>query len=188
MSLNPLWRPAEDETTIINEQTWLAGTLLAAVAYGMVFCLFVLTLPQLIKTTTRDNYTQRRLLIIYITLLFILGTLYIGSVAQLTEFGFIDYRLFPGGPGFLPFNLALKTLCTDDYHNIAAFEDLDFSLPISHMANISIVIGSWLFHGLMVRMDSIPISMQNFLNLSNRFTGTWLFSGILITSPFGWSC
>jgi len=163
MSLNPssLWRPAEDEKTIINERTWLAGTILAAVAYGMVFTLFVLTFKQLIKTTTKDNYTQRRLLIIYITLLFILGTLYIGSVAKMTELGFIDYRLFPGGPGILPFSSSLETWCTDDYHNIAAFELLELSLPINQISNISFVIQTWLVNGLLVRMDSIPISMQN---------------------------
>jgi hypothetical protein len=164
MSLNPssLWRPAEDEKTIINERTWLAGTILAAVAYGMVFILFIITFKQLIRTTTKSNYTQKLVFKIYITLLFILGTFYIGSLAKMTELGFIDYRLFPGGPGFFPFSSSLETLCNDDYHNIAAFEKQEFSLPISHIGNISVVIANWLVHGLMVRMDSIPISKQDF--------------------------
>jgi hypothetical protein len=110
MSLNPLWRPAEDETTIIDERTWLAGTILAAVAYGIVFILFVLTFKELIRTTTKSNYTPRRLLMIYITLLFILGTLYIGSVAKITELCLIDYRLIPGGPGFLPSSSSLENI------------------------------------------------------------------------------
>ena len=110
MSLNPLWQPAEDEKTIVNERTWLAGTILAAVAYGMVFILFVLTFKQLIRTTTKFNYTQRLFFKIYITLLFILGTLYIGAVAKMAEFGFIDYRGFPGGPGFLPFRSSLENI------------------------------------------------------------------------------
>jgi hypothetical protein len=165
MFLDPLWQPAEDEKAILNERTWLAGTILAAVAYGIVFILFVLTFKQLIRTTTKSNYTQRRLLMIYITLLFILGTLYIGSIAKMTELGFIDYRLFPGGPGILPFSSSLETWCTNDYHNIAAFGQLEFSLPINQMSNVLFVIANWLVNGLSVRMDLIPISMLNFFKI-----------------------
>jgi hypothetical protein len=110
MSFNSSWRPAESEIDIINERSWLAGTILTAVAYGIVFILFVLTFKQLIRTITKDNYTQRLFFIIYITLLFILATLYVGSLAKMTELGFIDYRLFPGGPGSLPFSSILGNI------------------------------------------------------------------------------
>jgi hypothetical protein len=109
MFLDPLWRPAEDDRTIINERTWLAGTILAAVAYGTVFTLFVLTFKQLVRTTTKDNRTQRLCFIIYMTVMLILGTVYIGSVAKMGELSFIDYRMFPGGPGSLP-SSALKKM------------------------------------------------------------------------------
>ena len=68
---------------------------------------------------------------------------------------------FREGQVFFHSALALKTLFTNDYHNIAAFELLELALPIGEMSNISIVIGNWLVNGLLVRMDSIPISMQN---------------------------
>jgi len=41
-------------------------------------------------------------------------------------------------------------LCTDDYLNTAAFEQLEFSLPISQMSNISFVIVDWLANGLLI--------------------------------------
>jgi uncharacterized membrane protein YidH (DUF202 family) len=104
MSLNSSWRPAEDERTIFSERTLLAGMVLTAVAYGMVFTLFVLTFKQLMRTTTKYNYTQRLPFIIYVTSLLIVGTLYMGSIAKMTELSFIDYRLFPGGPGYFSFS------------------------------------------------------------------------------------
>jgi uncharacterized membrane protein YidH (DUF202 family) len=110
MFLDPLWQPAEDDSTIINERTWLAGTILAAVAYGTVFTLFVLTFKQLVRTTTKYNYTQRLSFIIYITVMLILGTVYVGSVAKMTELSFIDYPIFPGGPGSLPSSSSEKNV------------------------------------------------------------------------------
>ena len=103
MSLDPSWRPPEDELTLFNERTWLAGMILSAVAYGIVFTLFVLTFKQLIRSTTKYNYTHRLCFIIYITLIFILGTLFIGAIAKMTQLSFIDYRLIPGGPGSFSF-------------------------------------------------------------------------------------
>jgi uncharacterized membrane protein YidH (DUF202 family) len=99
MPLNPSWHPAEDKKAFFNERTWFAGMVLSAVAYGIVFTLFVLTFQQLIRTTTRQNYTQRLPFLIYITVMFIFGTVYVGSIAKMGELSFIDYRMFPGGPG-----------------------------------------------------------------------------------------
>jgi hypothetical protein len=110
MSLNPAWRPQEDETTILNERTWLAGMVLSAVAYGIVFTLFVLTFKQLIRTTTKYNFTHRLCFIIYITLIFILATLFIGAIAKMTQLSFIDYRLIPGGPGSFSFKSGLENI------------------------------------------------------------------------------
>jgi hypothetical protein len=108
MSLDPSWRPLEDDLTIVNERTWLAGMILSAVAYGIVFTLFVLTFKQLVKTTTKYNYTHKLCFIIYITLIFILGTLFVGAIAKMTELSFIDYRLIPGGPGSFSSKLDLE--------------------------------------------------------------------------------
>jgi len=100
------------------------------VAYGIVFTLFVLTFKQLIRTTTKYNYTHRLCFIIYITLIFILGTLFIGAIAKMTQLSFIDYRLIPGGP--------------------AAFEEEEFSIPIDEISNVSYVIANWLADGMVI--------------------------------------
>jgi hypothetical protein len=110
MSLDPSWRPAEDEATIFNERTWLAGMILLAVAYGIVFTLSVLSLKQLIWTTSKFNYTQRVVLIIYTSLIFILGTFTMAFRAKMTQYSFIDYRLFPGGPGSYIFRPTLALI------------------------------------------------------------------------------
>jgi uncharacterized membrane protein YidH (DUF202 family) len=99
MSLDPSWRPPEDEVTLFNERSWLAGMILSAVAYGVVLTLFTLTFQQLVRSMTKYNFKHRLCFIIYITLIFILGTLFIGALAKMTQLSFIDYRLFPGGPG-----------------------------------------------------------------------------------------
>jgi uncharacterized membrane protein YidH (DUF202 family) len=110
MSLNPAWKPAEDELTIINERTWLAGMILSAVAYGIVFTLYVLTFKQLARTTTKYNYAKRVPFMIYITLMLILGTLFVGAIAKMTELSYVDYRLFPGGPGSFPSSSGLANI------------------------------------------------------------------------------
>ena len=114
MSLNPAWKPAEDELTIINERTWLAGMILSAVAYGIVLTLYILTFKQLVRTTTKYNYNQRVPFMIYITLMLILGTLFVGAIAKMTELSYVDYRLFPGGPGSFLCSSGLETLCAND--------------------------------------------------------------------------
>jgi hypothetical protein len=99
MSLNSSWRPAEDEVTLFNERAWLAGMVISAVGYGVVFTLYVLSTKQLFRTITKHNRTQKLVLIIYSTLIFILATLFLAAIAKMTQLSFIDYRLFPGGPG-----------------------------------------------------------------------------------------
>jgi uncharacterized membrane protein YidH (DUF202 family) len=105
MSLNPAWRPAEDATTLINERTWMAGMILTSVAYGIVFTLFIFTFRQLLRNSTmKSNYFRKLFFMAYITIMLILGTLYAAAIAKMAELSFIDNRLFPGGPGTLPFN------------------------------------------------------------------------------------
>ena len=73
--------------------------IMSSVAYGVVFTLYVLSLQQLVRTTTKYNYTQRLPFIIYITMMVMLGTIFLAAIGRVTELSFIDNRLFPGGPG-----------------------------------------------------------------------------------------
>lgn len=94
-----MWRPFESEDTLEMERGWLAGILVACGAYGIVFTLFVLSLMQLLRTTTRLNLKSRLPLLVYVCLIFTSGSLFIGSASRMIQLGFIDERLFPGGPG-----------------------------------------------------------------------------------------
>ncbi|KAH9478938.1 hypothetical protein JR316_0009401 [Psilocybe cubensis] len=130
MSLDPSWRPQEDAATILNERTWLAGIILSAVAYGIVFTLFMMSFVQLIRTTNKRNLASKLPLIIYISLIFILGTLIIGSGSKMTQLSFIDYRNIPGGP--------------------ATFEEVEFSIPVDEVANVAYVLANWFADGMVV--------------------------------------
>ncbi|KAF8803136.1 hypothetical protein BYT27DRAFT_7260457 [Phlegmacium glaucopus] len=192
MSLDPSWRPAEDEVTILNERTWLAGMILSAAAYGIVLTLFVLSLKQLIRTITKYNYTQRMFFIVYITLMFILGTLFVGDIAKMTQLSYIDYRLFPGGP--------------------AAFEEQEFSIPIDKISIVSYVIGNWLADGMVIYrymiiyrsshqfpfwivmaipvlayMASVSLSLVWLVQVSAPASSPWSSSGAInFTPPYFW--
>jgi len=130
MSLDPSWRPLEDDLTLFNEKTWLAGMILSGVAYGVVLTLFILSFVQLVRTTTKKNLKKKLPLLIYISLIFLFGTLIVGAGAKFTQLSFIDGRLFPGGP--------------------SAFEQAQFSIPIDEIANVSYVLATWLADGMVV--------------------------------------
>jgi hypothetical protein len=104
--------------------------IMSAVAYGVVVTLYVLSLQQLVRTTTKYNYTQRVPFIIYITMMVFLGTLFLAAIGRVTELSFIDNRLFPGGP--------------------AAFENYEFSIPVGDTANVAYVVANWLADGMVI--------------------------------------
>ncbi|KAF8809157.1 hypothetical protein BYT27DRAFT_7094948 [Phlegmacium glaucopus] len=192
MSLDPSWRPAEDEQTILKERTWLGGMILAAMAYGIVLAISILSLNQLIRTTTKYNYIQRRFFIVYVTLMFILGTLFIAAIARVTQLGYIDYRLFPGGP--------------------AAFQEQMFFIPVNQIATVSYVVGNWLADGMVIYrymiiyksscqlpfcvvmtipvlayMASVSLSIVWFIQVSSPGSSPWSSSSTInFTVPYFW--
>ncbi|PPQ64154.1 hypothetical protein CVT24_008789 [Panaeolus cyanescens] len=142
MSIDPSWRPQEDEFTILSERTWLAGIILSAVAYGIVFTLFVLSFRALYLSINRANFTQKLIFLVYITLIFTFGTLIIGFGSKMTQLAFIDGQNIPGGPGGCsPEPLAKPT---------AAFEQEEFAIPIDEVANVCYVLGQWFADGMVV--------------------------------------
>ncbi|PPQ64041.1 hypothetical protein CVT24_008854 [Panaeolus cyanescens] len=127
MSLNPAWRPNLTEVELFEERTWLQGGILSAVAYGMVFTLFILNFSLLKDRINANSSLDRRrmniVLLIYVCVMFILSTLTMASQAQMTQLGFVDNRNFPGGPG--------------------AFQKDMFSLPISNLGNVCFSLMNW---------------------------------------------
>lgn len=133
MSLNsssPEWRPQESANDILSEHTWLQGAFLAAVAFGMSTILYFMSVHLLrIRPTSRSSknagpWKKRMGLLVYITIIFLLGILYMAGLLQFTQQSFIDDRLYPGGPN--------------------AYEEVMFSIPVDMLANVIMVLLTWM--------------------------------------------
>ncbi|CAA7268541.1 unnamed protein product [Cyclocybe aegerita] len=125
------WRPDVPASQIFEEKTWLQGSFLSAIAYGVVVTLFFLNLSLLLERLKKDpsnwrtsSRTRQNLaLIAYVGVMFILSTLTVASQAEMTQLGFIVNRNFPGGP--------------------AAFQNIMFSIPISRIGNVCFSLMNW---------------------------------------------
>lgn len=108
--LNASWIPDESAEQLLNERTWLAGIIITGVGYGVVLTLYTMCVSVLIRTMDERNYGHRICLLVYTTCFFIFGTLYLAAGAKMTELSFVDYRLFPGGPGLSSFSRAVASV------------------------------------------------------------------------------
>ncbi|KAJ3505428.1 hypothetical protein NLJ89_g7423 [Agrocybe chaxingu] len=125
------WRPDVPASQIFEEKTWLQGSFLSAIAYGVVVTLFFLNLSLLLERLKKDpsswrtsSWRQQNLaLIAYVGVMFVLSTLTVASQAEMTQLGFIVNRNFPGGP--------------------AAFQNIMFSIPISRIGNVCFSLMNW---------------------------------------------
>lgn len=120
----------ETSVQIFTEKAFLQGTVLTAVAYGAQLPLFMMTFWLLWKKKSGTPAMQKYALLVFISVLFILGTLFMASDAQFTQLAFIDDRNFPGGPG--------------------AYSEVEFTIPIDELGNVCAMISTWLCDGLLV--------------------------------------
>jgi Ni/Fe-hydrogenase subunit HybB-like protein len=123
MELKPEYRPDESDAVIFSEHTWLQGAFLATIAYGMSVVLFAMTVYLLQKHKKRKNSKKHTALTIYVSILFVLSSVYQGTLQEWTQLSFIDWRNFPGGP--------------------SEFQDVMFSMPVDMGANTTLVISNW---------------------------------------------
>ncbi|KAG2154463.1 uncharacterized protein EDB93DRAFT_1327010 [Suillus bovinus] len=98
MSSNSSWTPDESSATLLAEKGWLQGTVVSAVAYGIDVTLFFMCFHLLFRQMNSKNYKKQLPLLVYITITFILSTLFMAALADFTQLAFIQYRNFPGGP------------------------------------------------------------------------------------------
>ncbi|KAJ6594171.1 hypothetical protein B0H19DRAFT_919928 [Mycena capillaripes] len=124
MGIPAAYRPDETSMEIFSEHTWLQGVFLACVAYGMVALLFFLCINLLLFAPGRKPSRWTLALAWYIAILFALSTIYIAALIEFNQEAFIDGRNIPGGPN--------------------AFQDVMFSIPIDMLANVTMVILSWM--------------------------------------------
>ena len=136
MSSQQSWRPNLPESQLFTEKTFLQGTILSAVAYGINLALFTLIISLFItrlKVDIKYNSQVSRqtiCLLTYVCVMFILSTLSVAFQAEVTQLSFIENRDFLGGP--------------------AAYEESIFSMPINIIENCCVCLMNWFSDGLLV--------------------------------------
>jgi len=130
MASNSSWVPDEDSQTLFDERCWLQGAIISAIAYGVTVSLYFLSFYLLVRQKNRVEFRKRLPLLAYITVSFLLGTIFMIALAAFTQMAFIDNRNYPGGPN--------------------AYEENMFSIPIDNMGNVTFVLSNWLSDALVV--------------------------------------
>ncbi|CCM05488.1 uncharacterized protein FIBRA_07709 [Fibroporia radiculosa] len=128
-SSNP-WAPRVSDEERYSEETFLQGALLSNIAYGMQVALFPMCFTALWQKIDRFNYRRQISLLVFVSLIFIIGTLYMGAQAKFTQQAFIEYRDYPGGP--------------------SEYELAFFSNPVDEIGNVCFVVGNWFMDAFLV--------------------------------------
>ncbi|KAG1730559.1 uncharacterized protein EDB91DRAFT_784285 [Suillus paluster] len=126
------YTPDESPAQLYAEKTWLAGSIMTGAGYGVVLALFWLCLRSLWhRTRVKDaDYTRNCFFIVYVCVMFALGSFFMGSIFKFTQLAFVDDRNFPGGP--------------------SAWEVEMFSINVDEISNVSFVLADWCSAALMV--------------------------------------
>lgn len=134
--------PNESASDILSEHTWLQGAFLATLAFGMSTILFFMSFHLLRMRPSRNakaasNWKKRMALLVYITIIYILSILYMAGLLQFTQQSFIDDRNYPGGPNM--------------------YEEVEFSIPVDMLANVIMVILTWMCDIINVFAHSLTV-------------------------------
>jgi hypothetical protein len=130
MVSNSSWVPDEDSQTLLSERCWLQGVVISAIAYGVTVSLYFLSFYHLTRGKNRIEFKRRLPLVIYITVAFLLVTVYTITLAGYTQMAFIDDRNYPGGP--------------------SAFENNMFYVPVDNAGAVVYVLSNWFSDALVV--------------------------------------
>lgn len=153
------YTPDESSAQLYAEKTWLAGSIMTGVGYGVVLALFWLCLQLLWRRTrVKDaDYARNCFFLVYVCVIFTLGSLFMGSISQFTQLAFINDRNFPGGP--------------------SAWEVEMFSINVDEISNVSFVLADWCATALMVSFsrDSHIIIISH----KCRSGAAWLYTVIV---------
>lgn len=89
---------AETSAEHFDDRTFLQGSILQGVAYGVVLTLFVLCFNALYRQCRIKHDKKAMFFLIYVFVAFILSTFIIIGTAGLDQFSYVDSRYFPLGP------------------------------------------------------------------------------------------
>ncbi|KLO05094.1 hypothetical protein SCHPADRAFT_884040 [Schizopora paradoxa] len=132
--------PGEDAADLWFERSNFAGCLLGGVAYGMHVIVFGIAIYLMTRGRKQRHYkgasTNRGLsgtsigYIICVCILFVLGTIQLGTNTRYYEMMWIDDRNFPGGP--------------------IAFFTSEFSLPVNTVGGVAFILADFLADAILV--------------------------------------
>ncbi|KAJ7747327.1 hypothetical protein B0H16DRAFT_1320684 [Mycena metata] len=171
------YRPDETPAEIFSEHTWLQGAFLSCIAYGMQAILFFMSLHLLAFAPGRKRSRWNVGLAWYMTVMFILSTLYMAGLLEFTQEAFVDARNIPGGPN--------------------AYEDVEYSLPIDMLANVAVVLLTWLcdliniwrcyvVYRTSVTLGRAVIALPLLLSLATLAIGILWLKQVGVTSASPW--
>ncbi|KAJ2917326.1 hypothetical protein MD484_g3060, partial [Candolleomyces efflorescens] len=120
--------PGESAADLWMERSNLIGLLIGAVAYGILFTIFVQCI--LVLRSNPGGRSSARWLMVYSCAVFVLATCGLAGNTKFVQMCYIDYRNYPGGPNAFTFDF--------------------YSHFINMFGTASYVIMNWLADGLMV--------------------------------------
>lgn len=97
MAFNP-WGPNEPAATVLAEEAWLQGAMLAMIFYGVVLVLSCQCFFLLLEQTDRSNYRAKTPFLVVVFMIFMLNTFHTGFNTKDIQLRFVENRNFPGGP------------------------------------------------------------------------------------------
>ncbi|KXN91605.1 hypothetical protein AN958_12723 [Leucoagaricus sp. SymC.cos] len=92
---NPYAPPGESAFELYNERTIIDGLFLGAIAYGIHLTLFIWCFHLLLQ---KKKNMADWFLMVYVSLLFVMGNIGNGTNIKVGELTFVDNRNYPGGP------------------------------------------------------------------------------------------
>lgn len=97
MASNP-WGPDEPAATILAEEAWLQGAMVAKIFYGVLLALSCQCFFLLLEQTNRSTYKRKFPFLVIVFTIFMFGTFHTGYDMKDSQLRFIENRNFPGGP------------------------------------------------------------------------------------------
>ncbi|KAJ7753630.1 hypothetical protein DFH07DRAFT_510194 [Mycena maculata] len=129
MASNPN-RPDLPDAILSLERATIVGDALSQMVFGIVICVFLQSMYQLIDGPPRRNEKRNIPLITFTLVLFALGTVFVSMDLNSLKLAWVDNRNAPGGP--IAYSLA------------------QYGKPITVVPNSCAIIGDWLAAGFLL--------------------------------------
>lgn len=134
MASPPDGRPLNEspEASWHNSVHLIACTVAGNTAHGIMLTLYAICAHNLWTRTTNENRRKNTLFLWYITIMAILGTLYVISNSWIVDTAYVKHRLYSDGP--------------------FAYFLLNFSKPYTVLGSVCFVLISFMADGLIVSL------------------------------------